>query len=756
MDASGASSSTRPLDTRAQRRQQKKAARRLADEARIGELGAIRVQQQQQLRSTLASAMTTPSADALQQARADVVGLVNLKHRLDELDVPLSIVKAAVERIVISSNFEALLSLALQPLSFDPADYPDAFERDGKGKLYIRQDSLGTLDDLDAYEFTTYNFQPTLTIPEDVKDRLEADEGLPPQTRLGNWLKMRGPAASMSIWALRDVDMPAADAYEFRSSEVAQEMERILIAIVGLSALNSAVGGHSYPWDTQIYHGLSQDFFRHIDNKAPPANITTALNPSLAQPRLGNNIRSAIQEFLFRMRRDHGDATGTMVSGRALTRVMEIASSAVSPLRSLVVMKDITREQVTVNRPNLHYFGTEALSRARASTGTTTTLRNRRNFQPAEDHHRASTSLANSDVLGSLVVLVVLFLSQLLVLVQPQVIRVQSSKVSNIFLNGHIFNVEAIQGYEWEDLPVSRWLDKVCSIYILDEPLCILILALHPGSVKYDPLLSRHRTRLLYLAMLLQRGSELLIMRGISPQEARQILISCDPFQEEVARVKKAFEIDQHAVWSLRNQTALTSEEADERSTRMRMVATSAHERHGKAIGQPWSEERLRAWDDYVNSGPSDPWIITAALSTIPCPASLSPRSEEHKAWYCSRRSGVDLVLSAGQYDTPRRDPDQHEDDFDWMEYVATRRRAQASRAVTRQLIVGGIEYRLYHSCEAACEARLQQTGPVHLLQSMRLFVLLGRQHEPPLHGGNRSYTCPASSVRSQHNAGSQ
>ncbi|CAD6888580.1 unnamed protein product [Tilletia caries] len=185
---------------------------------------------------------------------------------------------------------------------------------------------------------------------------------------------------------------------------------------------------------------------------------------------------------------------------------------------------------------------------------------------------------------------VVLFLSQLLVLVQPQVIRVQSSKVSNIFLNGHVFNVETIQGYEWVDLPVSRWLDKVCSIYILDEPSCLLILALDPGSVKYDPLLSQHRNRLLYLTMLLQRGSELLIMRGKSPQEAREILISCDPFQEEVARVKKAFEIDQHAVWSLRNQTALTNEEAVERSTRMKTVAKDAHERHGKAIGQPWSE----------------------------------------------------------------------------------------------------------------------------------------------------------------------
>ncbi|KAE8228597.1 hypothetical protein CF326_g6464 [Tilletia indica] len=95
MDASGAYSSTRPLDTRAKRRQQKKAARRLSDEARIREPRAIRVKQQRQLRSTLASVMTTPSADAMQQARADVVGLVNLKQRLDELDFPLSIVKAA-------------------------------------------------------------------------------------------------------------------------------------------------------------------------------------------------------------------------------------------------------------------------------------------------------------------------------------------------------------------------------------------------------------------------------------------------------------------------------------------------------------------------------------------------------------------------------------------------------------------------------------------------------------------------------------
>ncbi|KAL9938429.1 hypothetical protein V8E36_003052 [Tilletia maclaganii] len=52
------------------------------------------------------------------------------------------------------------------------------------------------------------------------------------------------PQKSMTKFTLAGVARPARNAHEFRSSSVSPQMERVLIAFVGHSALNPAVGGH--------------------------------------------------------------------------------------------------------------------------------------------------------------------------------------------------------------------------------------------------------------------------------------------------------------------------------------------------------------------------------------------------------------------------------------------------------------------------------------------------------------------------------
>ncbi|KAL9937248.1 hypothetical protein V8E36_003657, partial [Tilletia maclaganii] len=100
--------------------------------------------------------------------------------------------------------------------------------------------------------------------------RREADEIALPASRLGHRLAIsQSPKNKMETFTLAGVTMPARNSLKFRSSRVSQQMKGDLIALAGHPALNSAAGGHKFPWNTEEYRQLSIEFFAHLDHVAP-------------------------------------------------------------------------------------------------------------------------------------------------------------------------------------------------------------------------------------------------------------------------------------------------------------------------------------------------------------------------------------------------------------------------------------------------------------------------------------------------------
>ncbi|KAE8219458.1 hypothetical protein CF326_g8955 [Tilletia indica] len=98
-------------------------------------------------------------------------------------------------------------------------------------------------------------------------------------------------------------------------------------------------------------------------------------------------------------------------------------------------------------------------------------------------------------------------------------------------------------------------------------------------------MLAKHRCRLLFLSVLVQCGAELLIGRGLCTTAARNTLLAFEPLAAEITRVKVSFNIDQHALWSLRNQRQLTEEEQMDMGKRTSASVIAAQARHPKAEG---------------------------------------------------------------------------------------------------------------------------------------------------------------------------
>ncbi|KAK0518895.1 hypothetical protein OC835_007706 [Tilletia horrida] len=735
---------------RSLRRHQKKAARVAANEARIRELGALRVRAQKDMRATYKAVLATPTDDTLHRARQAVISLVQARHAFDEVAVDIKILQEAVDTLVTDKNYDVLTQLAEQPLKFDPAKHPDVFEENGAGPLYIRQSTVDYRQAIDAYEARypadklhtaalreqgaheageraqslRLKYVGQTFAEEGVAVRLEQDEVVAPSSRLGNWISTLQEAASsegsggtqkvMTTWSLRHVKMPATDSRSFVRSEVSQEMERTFIALAGLSALNSAPGGLSILWDTDIYADLTDSVLKDVMQANPTAAASAPTASSLSQPGLGATIRAALETFVRKMQQEHPGETGAVPSGWRWDRVLQIASSALSSVRSVTLMKDITREEVIreSSTNELHYFGQEAgpgpkLERRlvhaidRRSTGNASAIP-----LPFQLRFYWDLWMFLSHVL---IYEVVSFLASLIHIVRPQIIRIQSSKVANLFITGYIVDVEKVKDITWEALPVSAWLDKVCQLYILAEPDALLVLSLDPGSIKYDPLLGKHRCRLLYLSILLQRGAEILIGRGLTTHQARERLLGLKALTNEIARVKQDFKVDQHALWSLRNQKQLDEDARAVMSERASERTRTFQTKHPKAVGTAGSQERIDTWLKYASSGPSNAWTITSQIGVIPCPGSLQPRSEKHRVWYEALREGTNLVLAAAQYDAPRSDPDQHDDDFDWYSYIETRRHAHAQRGAELQLVVSGVSL-----ADALAELAAHGAGTAH------------------------------------------
>ncbi|KAK0525381.1 hypothetical protein OC834_005197 [Tilletia horrida] len=96
-----------------------------------------------------------------------------------------------------------------------------------------------------------------------------------------------------TLWTLLGVFRPAEASpgmAEYRAS-TAQEMERVLLAFLGPSSLNSAVGGFRYPWDARLYARLSQEFLSKMIHPVPASTPEPNTGSST-----GPNIRAAIHD----------------------------------------------------------------------------------------------------------------------------------------------------------------------------------------------------------------------------------------------------------------------------------------------------------------------------------------------------------------------------------------------------------------------------------------------------------------------------
>ncbi|KAK0543259.1 hypothetical protein OC846_006483 [Tilletia horrida] len=273
------------------------------------------------------------------------------------------------QQLVNEFNWEALVAFATRPLSFDPAAYPTAFENNGQGSLYLRKDKEPSYPFLDRYEarysadrcFTmAIRAQAQFEVGDATQDlrlnyvritfaeagtstRLDQDEVVQQSSRRGHRQTTRDQTESMTICSLRGVKMSASNISELRADETGHKMERVLIALSGHSSLSSAIGVITFPWDTDVY----------------PQTIQAAASTSTSSV-FGEAIRNAIVQFLGHMRARYPQQAGQQPEGWRLQHVLAMTSSSLWRVRSVTLMKDIMREDVTSDRPGIHYFGPEA------------------------------------------------------------------------------------------------------------------------------------------------------------------------------------------------------------------------------------------------------------------------------------------------------------------------------------------------------------------------------------------------------------
>ncbi|KAK0542754.1 hypothetical protein OC845_006463 [Tilletia horrida] len=576
-------------------------------------------------------------------------------------------------QLVNEFNWEALVAFATRPLSFDPAAYPTAFENNGQGSLYLRKDKEPSYPFLDRYEarysadrcFTmAIRAQAQFEVGDATQDlrlnyvritfaeagtstRLDQDEVVQQSSRRGHRQTTRDQTESMTICSLRGVKMSASNISELRADETGHKMERVLIALSGHSSLSSAIGVITFPWDTDVY------------------TIQAAASTSTSSV-FGEAIRNAIVQFLGHMRARYPQQAGQQPEGWRLQHVLAMTSSSLWRVRSVTLMKDIMREDVTSDRPGIHYFGPEAgpgpmLERRLVKAVDSLTTRSQQLpavlLQPFDYRFYWNLWLFSQHVL---LLQVVEFLSQLIQLTRLRVIRVQSSKVANIFLRGTLNKTKVSTTSNGRNFQ------------------CLL------GWMEHDPALAALRSRLLYLTVCWQNGGELIGHAFSDPHELREQLLGFRPMADEIERVKMLLRQEQHAIWSLRSQRHLSEEEA-----RTRLIkAREAHAQRMRAPGGPWSEKQMHVWEEYANAGADRSWTIDKKIGRIPCPDALDYRSEQHKVCFLSRKAGTEMVTTSALYDIPRKDPDEHNEAFDEDAYHEQHRATQSARAITNKLVL--------------------------------------------------------------------
>ncbi|KAK0519520.1 hypothetical protein OC835_007497, partial [Tilletia horrida] len=684
--------------------------------------------------------------DTLEATRALVRSVVEREHQLAELWVEPEVLRSAVDAVVQQHNHKALRQLLFRPLSFVPAQHPAAFtDMPIKGFLYVRE--VGTdaqaashayrqaypadrwwsalLDDQIKHEQASSGrrspafrskYAGEYVSAISAQERHEEDQRTLPRSRLGNWLRLLQSEkleqlGGVRVWTLVGVSPPGGlppSHIAYRSDPIAQEMERVVIAILGPAALNSAAGGFHYPFDTRLYDNLVSQFRQHLDTA--DSSSAEQSHPAV-RSRLNDKLRQMYNDFRIQLS-TFESGVGRIISGSALTRALEMATSATRSPPSATVLKDVSQEALHDEEGTVSFFGRGA--------GPGPMLERR--IWKAVDREWSGEQTAAPFLIRwfwdfwwailehVLIALHVHFLKAVLLATQPAVVRVESAKMAFIFAEGHILEPDTIKDVEWDDLPMAEWVEHLCDMLLLplgNNPI-LIILSIHAGAIKYDPVLSALRARLLFCAILLHRAAEHLAVNRTAA-EVRALLFSFKPLSEEIVRLKATLSQLQTALFSLRyipaerrasdfDPSAWTrAYDSEELSAELSARVRRGNIKHAHALGSPWSEDRLQQWDRFIGKkleAGSDQagFTIVSSAFAIPFPPSMTPGTEEHKTWFCSRPERTDLVRAASRADAPSPLPGAGDPDFDWAEYSSTRRRACAARAEDKKLVVAGLK----------------------------------------------------------------
>ncbi|KAE8237935.1 hypothetical protein A4X13_0g8582 [Tilletia indica] len=248
-----------------------------------------------------------------------------------------------------------------RPTSYTLDDYEREYPANERYVAVLRQqaDHENTLLDKAFVKYAGQTMtQPTVT------KRLLSEDNSNASTRRANWTRLRLRQSStdhhpFTIWALKEVTFPGKlsedQALDFRRSAVAQEMERVMIAITGFANIGSAAGGFHYPWNTSIYQELGDAFMTYI--KKHVDSITPSTPPSIQSSftyTKRDHVRSAMATFISQLeekkrsqiQEGQSDNVGAIVSGKALEEVVKNASSMTTGLpTSPSIMKDKIHHQ---------------------------------------------------------------------------------------------------------------------------------------------------------------------------------------------------------------------------------------------------------------------------------------------------------------------------------------------------------------------------------------------------------------------------
>ncbi|KAK0542248.1 hypothetical protein OC845_006710, partial [Tilletia horrida] len=118
---------------------------------------------------------------------------------------------------------------------------------------------------------------------------VEDDRRASKLSRQANWARVRTDAGGQgwTPWTLQGVSPPRGQLRSqmlLREDPVTQEMERVMIALLGVTGANSAPSGFYYPWDTSIYDPMLNDMLKEFQTaEAENPDAAAQLNASVSK-----------------------------------------------------------------------------------------------------------------------------------------------------------------------------------------------------------------------------------------------------------------------------------------------------------------------------------------------------------------------------------------------------------------------------------------------------------------------------------------